>query len=103
MGLQDSTLASPQPLRPSQIADVRLAASKMTGPKRRALQAEMAWKYCRGNPLLAESIFGWGRRTVAVGLAERRTGSIGLGAQAAGSGRKRWEDTHPEAAEALGQ
>jgi hypothetical protein len=38
-----------------------------------------------------------------VGLAERRTGIIGLGAQAAGSGRKRWEDTHPEAAEALGQ
>ena len=101
--MQDSTLASPQPLRPSQIADVRLAASKMTGPKRRALQAEMAWKYCRGNPLLAEIIFGWGRRTVEVGRAERRTGIIGLGAQAAGSGRKRWEDTHPEAAEALGQ
>jgi Rhodopirellula transposase DDE domain len=36
-----------------------------------------------------------------VGLAERRTGILCLGAQAAFSGRKRWEDTHPEAAAAL--
>jgi hypothetical protein len=75
----------------------------MTGPKRRAFQAEMAVKYCRGNPLLAETIFGWGRRTVEIGLAERRTGIICLGAQAARSGRKRWEDTHPEVAETLCQ
>ena len=101
--MQDSTLESHQSLSPSQIADLRLAASKMTGPKRRACQAEMALKYCQGNPLLAEIIFGWGRRTVEVGLAERRTGLICLGAQAACSGRKRWEDTHPEAAEALCQ
>ena len=101
MGMHDSTLESHQPLRPSQIADLRLAASQMTGPKRRAFQAEMALKYCGGNPLLAETIFGWGRRTVEVGLAERRTGILCLGAQSAFSGRKRWEDTHPEAAEAL--
>ena len=101
MGMHDSTLESPQPLRPSQIADLRLAASQMTGPKRRAFQAEMALKYCGGNPLLAETIFGWGRRTVEVGLAERRPGILCLGAQAAFSGRKRWEDKHPEAAEAL--
>ena len=97
----DSTLASPQSLAPSQIADVRLAASKMTGPIRRAFQAEMALKYCGGNPLLAETIFGWGRHTVEVGLAERRTGILCLGAQAAFSGRKRWEDMQPEAAAAL--
>jgi Rhodopirellula transposase DDE domain len=99
--MHDSTLASSQSLRPSQIADLRLAASKMTGPTRRAFQAEMALKYCGGNPLLAETIFRWGRHTGEVGLAERRTGIICLGAQAAFSGRKRWEDTHPEAAEAL--
>ena len=99
--MHDSTLESPQPLRPSQIADLRLAASQMTGPKRRAFQAEMTLKYCGGNPLLAETIFGWGRHTVEVGLAERRTGIICLGAQSAFSGRKRWEDTHPEAAQAL--
>ena len=101
--MHDSTLESQQSLEPSQIADLRLAASKMTGPKRRAFQAEMAVKYCRGNPLLAETIFGWGRRTVETGLAERRTGIICLGAQAACSGRKRWEATHPEAADALCQ
>jgi hypothetical protein len=101
VGMQDSTLESHQSLRPSQIADVRLAVSKMTGPTRRAFQAEMALKYCGGNPLLAETIFGWGRHTVAVGLAERRTGILCLGAQAAFSGRKRWEDTQPEAAATL--
>ena len=101
--MHDSTLESRQPLGPSQIADLRLAASQMTGPKRRAFQAEMALKYCGGNPLLAETIFGWGRRTVEVGLAERRTGITCLGAQSACSGRKRWEDTHPEAADALCQ
>jgi hypothetical protein len=101
VGMQDPTRESHQPLHPSQIADVRLAASKMTGPTRRAFQAEMALKYCGGNPLLAETTFGWGRHTVEVGLAERRTGILYLGAQAAFSGRKRWEDTQPEAAAAL--
>jgi hypothetical protein len=61
----------------------------------------MTLKYCGGNPLLAETIFGWGRHTVEVGLGEKRTGILCRGAQAAFSGRKRWEDTHPEAAEAL--
>ena len=101
MGTQNLMLESLQPLRPSQIADLRLAASKMTGPTRRAFQAEMALKYCGGTPLLAETIFGWGRHTVEVGLGERRTGILCLGAQAACCGRKRWEDTHPEAAEVL--
>jgi Rhodopirellula transposase DDE domain len=103
VGMQDSTLESHESLRPSQIVDLRLAASKMTGATRRAFQAEMALKYCGGNPLLAETIFGWGRHTVEVGLAERRTGITCLGAQAAFSGRKPWEDTQPEAAEALGR
>ena len=101
MGRHDSTLESQQLLRPSQIADLRLAASKMTGPTRRGFQAEMALKYCGGNPLLAETIFGWGRHTVEVGLAERRTGILCLGAQSGFSGRKRWEDTQPKAAAAL--
>src|SRR5256886_8293473 len=83
------------------MADLGLAASKMMGPKRRAFEAEMTVKYCGGNPPLAETIFGWGRRTIAVGLAERRTGILCLGAQSAFSGRKRWEAQYPEAAEAL--
>jgi len=63
----------------------------------------MAVKYCGGNPLLAETLFGWGRQTVALGLAERRTGLICLGAQSTFSGRKRWEEQHPQAAQALRQ
>src|SRR5439155_20700002 len=81
MYMQDSTLAFRPSLSPSQIADLRLAASQMSGPKRRAFEAEMAVKYCGGNPLLAETLFGWGRQTVALGLAERRTGFMCLGAQ----------------------
>ena len=75
----------------------------MTGPTRRAFEAEMTIKYCEGNPLMAEAVFGWGRQTVALGLAERRTGIICLGAQAACSGRTRWEEPHPQAAQALRQ
>ena len=90
-------------LSPSQIADLRLAASKMTGPDRRAFEAEMTLKYCTGNPLMAEAVFGWGRQTVARGLAERRSGIVCLGAQSAFSGRKRWEDQHPQAAQTLCQ
>ena len=103
MGVPDSRLAFRQSLSPSQITDLRLAASKMTGPKRRAFEAEMTLKYCGGNPLLAETLCGWGRQTVALGLAERRTGIICLGAQSAFSGRKRWEDQQPQAAETLRQ
>jgi hypothetical protein len=101
--MQDSRLEFCQPLNASQIADLRLAASQMSGPTRRAFEAEMTLKYCGGTPLVAETLFGWGRHTVEVGLAERRTGIICLGAQSAFSGRKRWEDKHPEVASALRQ
>src|SRR3989442_9197331 len=90
-------------LTPSQMQDLRLAASKMTGAARRAFQAEMTLKYCRGSARLAETILGWSREAVEVGLAEHRTGIRCLGAQSAFSGRKRWEEHAPEAAEALPQ
>src|SRR5262245_61010622 len=96
--MRNTPLVCDPPLSASQIADLRLAASKMTGPTRRAFQAEMTLKYCQGNPPQAETVFGWGRHTVALGLSERRTGIICLGAQAAFSGRKRWEEQHPEIA-----
>jgi len=101
--MSDSTLDFHQPLTRSQIADLRLAASNLTGAKRRAFEAEMALKYCGGNPLQAEFTFGWSRRTVALGLAERRSGIICLGAQSAWSGRQRWEEQHPEVAASLRQ
>ena len=103
MFTQGLTPRSPQLPGPEQIADVRLAASKMTGATRRAFEAEMTVKYCGGNARQAESVFGWGRHTVELGLAERRTGVMCLGAQSAFSGRQRWEDAQPQVAAALRQ
>jgi hypothetical protein len=90
-----------QPISAQQVADLRLAATQMSGAKRRAFQAEMTEQYCGGNPRQAERGFGWKRTAVEVGLAERRTGVTCVGGQAAFSGRKRWEDQHPQGAAAL--
>jgi hypothetical protein len=87
--------------RPQQIADLRLAASHMTGATQRAFQAEMTLKYCEGNARRAETIFGWGRQNIEVGLAEKRTGIECLSLHAAFRGRQRWEEKYSEAAEAL--
>lgn len=85
----------------SHLEDLKLAATKMRGEERRSFQAEMARKYCGGNPRQAEVVFGWNRHTVEVGLHEQRTGLICRGAHEAFCGNKRWEDRHPEVAEAL--
>lgn len=93
----------PSPLSESQIEDLCLAASHMSGAKRRAFQAEITLKYCNGSARQAEGQFGWSRRTVSVGLAEKRTGVTCQGAQSARCGNKRWESRQPEAARALEQ
>src|SRR5207247_6547615 len=98
-----TTVQNPPSRSPSPIADLRLAASTLTGPKRRAFAAEMTVQYCGGHPWMTEAIFGWGRQTVALGLAERRTGRRCLGAPSAFSGRKRWEERQPQAAPARRQ
>lgn len=85
----------------SQIEDLRLAAAKMRGAQRRNFQAQMTLKYCGGNARLSETIFGWGRANVELGLAESRTGIICVGAQSAFSGAKRWEEQQPQAATVL--
>jgi len=78
-----------------------LAAARLTGAARRAFQAGMAVKYCPGSARFAETVLGWSRVAVEVGLAEHRTGMVCVDAHAAGSGRKRWEEKYPEAAAAL--
>ena len=85
------------------ILDVRLAASKLTGAKRRSFEADMALKYCEGDARYAESVFGWGRETVQLGLHEKRTGIECLGAQSAFGGRPCWEQQQPQIAEQLRQ
>jgi hypothetical protein len=92
--------ATPQ-LSASQIQDLRLAAAQRTGAARRAFQAEMTRKYCHGSARFAETLVGWSRAAVEVGLAEHRTGIRCVGAHSAWSGRKRWEEKYPEAAKVL--
>jgi hypothetical protein len=74
---------------------IRSAARKLTGFRRRQFQAEMAIKYCRGNPRCAERIFGWGRDAVNTGLNELRTG-IRCVEDYSTRGRPKTEAKHPE-------
>ena len=97
----DSSNSTEESLTSSQITDLRLAASKMKGADRRSFQAEMTLKYCDGNARLAERVFGWGRVNVEVGLAERQSGILCVGAQSGYSGSKRWEEKQPLVAAAL--
>ncbi len=92
---------SPASLVREQIVDIRLAASKMSGPQRRDFMAEMSRKYCGGDPRLTEGVFGWSRDAVATGLGEIRTGIECIGLQSMSCGNKPWEEKHPEIAEFL--
>jgi hypothetical protein len=85
----------------SHIEDLKQAASKMPYAERRSFQAAMALKYCGGSARLAESLFGWNRHAVELGLHERRAGITCLGAQKARCGNTLWEERHPDAARAL--
>ena len=89
------------PLSASQIEDLKLASSKMSGANRRSFQAAITLKYCQGNARQAERMLGWNRDTVELGLHEQRTGITCLGAQAACCGNGLWEEKHPVVAEAL--
>lgn len=64
--------------------------------ERRALQAEMATKYCQGVPRRTEALFGWSRGAVALGLPETRTGVVCRSAQSALSGKPLWENKSPQ-------
>lgn len=105
LGIRDKRRPEEAEARPqlsaSQIEDLRLAAAQMPGAARREFQAEMTLKYCHGSARLAETLLGWSRNAVEVGLAEQRTGICCLGAHAAWSGRKRWEEKYPAAAVVL--
>jgi hypothetical protein len=74
---------------------IKLAAWKLTGFRRRQFQAEMAIKYCEGNPRRAEHVFGWGRDAVNTGLGELRTG-IRCVESFSTRGRRKTEEQNPE-------
>lgn len=83
------------------IEDIKLAAAKMARVERRSFQAEMATKYCQAKPRRAETLFGWSRDAVELGLHEKRTGIVCLSAQPVVSGKPLWENKYPEVAAAL--
>ena len=87
-------------LTESVLATIKSAARKLTGFRRRQFQAEMAIKYCDGNPRRVEELFGWSRDTVNTGLGERRTG-IRCQENFTVRGRKRTEDQTPELADEI--
>ena len=92
---------SPDILLQEHIADIRLAAAKMSGPQRRDFMAEMSLKYCTGNARLTERVFGWSREAVETGLGEKRTGIVCIGLQSSCCGNKPWEEKYPEISEYL--
>ena len=75
-------------LTDQQIATIKDAASKLTGAKRRAFQAQVALDYLEGSPRRAERVFGWWRKAVELGLNEQRTGIICLDNTSARGNRK---------------
>jgi hypothetical protein len=89
------------PLNASQLEDLKLASSKMSGADRRSFQAAMTLKYCRGSARQAERVLGWNRDTVELGLHEQRTGIPCWGAHTACCGNGLWEEKYPAVAEAL--
>ena len=64
----------PKSLTRSQIEDLPLAASKMNGVECRGFQAQMTLKYCQSRATLAETVFGWGRENIELGLVEKEQG-----------------------------
>jgi len=77
------------------VPTILLAATLLTGHKRRRFQAEVALRYCGGSARRAESAFGRGRDAVRTGLSELRSGIRCV--EAFGDrGRKATEALHPE-------
>jgi hypothetical protein len=62
-----------------QVRTIKDGARKLTGAKRRAFQAQVTLDHLEGNVRQAESVFGWSRKTVELGLNELRTGITCIG------------------------
>lgn len=52
------------------------AAKKLTGYRKRAFMAKVAEEYFEGSARKAETVLGWYRHSVQLGLHERRSGII---------------------------
>jgi len=81
-----------------QITTIKDAAQTLTGAKRRAFQAQVALDYLNGSARRAETVFGWSRRTVLLGLHELRTGITCVDNTSA-RGNRKTEEKRPQLAE----
>jgi hypothetical protein len=77
------------------ITTIKDAAKKLTGAKRRAFQAQVSIDYLNSKAHLAERIFGWDRKTVALGLNELRSGVVCIDDFKA-RGNKKTEEKMPQ-------
>lgn len=77
------------------IASFQDAARRLTGPRRRAFQAQVTLDYLDGSAWKAERVFGWSHHTVTLGLHELRTGITCLGNFSA-RGNRKTEEKSPE-------
>ena len=77
------------------IATIKDAAKKLTGAKRREFQAQVSIDYLNSKAHLAERIFGWDRKTVALGLNELRSGVVCIDDFKA-RGNKKTEEKMPQ-------
>jgi hypothetical protein len=82
-------------LTEQQVATIQDAARKLTGAKRRAFQARVTLDYLEGSPRRAETVFGWSRKTVELGLNELRTGITCVG-NFSGRGNRKTEEKQPQ-------
>jgi hypothetical protein len=87
-------------LTDQQIVTIKDAARKLTGAKRRAFAAQVALDYVGGCARTAESVFGWSRQTVTLGVHELRSGITCLD-DFAGRGNHKTEEKRPELAAAI--
>ena len=77
-----------------QVSTLKDAARKLTGAKRRAFQAQVTLDYLEGRARLAETVLGWSRKTVELGLHELRTGIVCV-EQFSSRGNRRSEEKQP--------
>ena len=80
------------------MAIIKDAAQKLTGTKRRAFQAHVALDDLNSSARRAETVFGWGRMTVLLGLNELRTGITCVDNTSA-RGNRKTEEKLPQLAE----
>ncbi|MCP4541186.1 MAG: ISAzo13 family transposase, partial [Chloroflexi bacterium] len=81
---------------------IKDAANKLTGSKRNVFEANVAIAFCEASARKAETVFGWGRRTVKDGLVMLASG-VECEKRYSARGRHKTEEELPGLAEAIHQ